>query len=140
VRLVTLAFAGMALVMLTGCDPSADFVIGSWDNGGHRFVIDAWSGPSGENAQGTLKLEGDLFGTVGCLQITASEARVGLDLSPSLGLTALALITDNGAAPGDVDVVRLTPSGLAASNVCAAELEPGPPQPGNFIVRDLVPK
>ena len=139
VRIVTLVFAGIALVVLTGCDPSADFVVGGWDNGGHRFVIDASSGPSGENAQGTLKFEGQLFGTVGCLQITASEARVGLDLSPSLGLTALAVVTDR-----EPPRVTSMPAPDAFRARClrrsAGPLEPGPAQPGNFLVGDLVPK
>ena len=136
VRMVTLTFAALAIALLTGCDPTADFVFGSFDNSGHRFVIDAWSGPSGENAQGTIKLDGELFGTVGCLHVNGSEARVGLDLSPSLGTTALAEITDNGDGPGDIDVIRLTPTGIAASAVCDATLEPGPSQQGSFIVRD----
>jgi hypothetical protein len=139
-RLVTAALAVGCVLLFTGCDPSADFVFGHYENAGHQFVLDASSGPSGENPQGTLKAEGRLFGTVGCLQVHGSEARVGLDLSPSIGLTALALITGNGSASDGIDVIRLSPSGLPASAVCDAELEPGVPQPGSFVVRDLVPK
>ncbi len=130
-RLAILAAAVGAVVLLTGCDPSADFVFGHYENAGHEFVLDASSGPSGEHPAGTLQAEGQLFGTVGCLAVHGSEARVGLDLSPSIGLTALASVTSG--------VIRLSPSGLPASAVCDADLEPGAPQPGTFIVRDLVP-
>ena len=139
-RLVTLVLGIVGVLLLAGCDPSADFVYGHYQNAGHQFVLDASSGPSGENPKGTLKADGQLFGNVGCLQVTGSEARVGLDLSPSIGLTALALVTGNGSAPDKIDVIRLSPSGLPASEVCDADLEPGAPQPGSFVVRDLVPK
>jgi hypothetical protein len=140
-RIVAVALAAGCALVLTGCDPSADFVFGRYENGGHEFVLDAWSGPSGENPQGTLKAEGQLFGTVGCLQvIPGGQARVGLDLSPSIGLTALALVTGNKSAPDGIDVIRLSPSGLPASAVCDADLEAGPPQPGNFVIRDVAPR
>lgn len=135
-RIATLAVAAIAVMLLTGCDPTADFVFGTWDNGGHEFVLDASSGPSGEHPQGTVKLDDQLFGTVGCVQVSGSEARVGLDLSPSLGENALAIVTDTGTTS---DVIRLSPTGIAASQICNADLEPGPPQAGNFIVHDLVP-
>jgi hypothetical protein len=140
VRIVTFALAAGCALLLTGCDPSADFVYGRYEAAGHRFVLDASSGPSGENPRGTLKLDGQLFGNVGCLHVQGSEARVGLDLSPSIGLTALALVTGNGSAPDGIDVIRMSPSGLPASAVCDADLEPGPPDRGSFVVRDLVPK
>jgi hypothetical protein len=111
VRLAILAAAVGAVVLLTGCDPSADFVFGHYENAGHEFVLDASSGPSGEHPAGTLEAEGQLFGTVGCLAVHGSEARVGLDLSPSIGLTALASVTGG--------VIRLSPPDAQETNKTA---------------------
>jgi hypothetical protein len=128
------AIAAVALLLFPGCDPTGDFVFGAWDPGiGHQIVLDASSGPSGENLVGTLKIEGDLFGTVGCMRITGHEAILGLDLSISIGENAQALVSDNGVSG---DVIRLSPTGLPPESICDADLEPGPPQPGNFVVRD----
>jgi hypothetical protein len=136
VRAVTLALAAGCAVLLSGCDASSDFVIGRFENAGHQFVLVASSGPSGEDASGTLTVEGTLFGRVGCLQVDGAEARVGIDLSPSIGLTSLAVITGNGSAANGIDVISQTPSGHLASDVCDADLEPGPAQPGSFFVHD----
>src|SRR5262249_1557490 len=61
VRLITLVLAIAGVLLIAGCDPSADFVYGHYVNAGHTFVLDASSGPSGENPKGTLKADGQLF-------------------------------------------------------------------------------
>ncbi|MBX3286271.1 MAG: hypothetical protein R2746_15255 [Acidimicrobiales bacterium] len=131
---LALALGGTALVVLPGCDPNGDFVFGTYDAGGHTAVLDASSALDGTDPRGTLTIEGTLFGHVRCLHVQGSRAVVGLDLSPSIGLSAQAIVTDV-EAPG-TDAIRLSPTGLDAGDVCDAQLEPGPAQPGSFLVHD----
>lgn len=129
-----LVLGAVLVLVLPGCDPNGDFVFGTFDANGHEAVLDAWSGPSGESPMGTAKIQGTVIGYVGCLEVTGNQAIVGLDMSPSIGLTALARITDNGGSTPDT--FTLSPSGIPASQVCGADLEPGPPLPANLVVRD----
>ena len=96
-----------------------------------RYLLDAHSGPSGENPSGTVSyIEGERSGTmtdrgaVSCLAVTGDRASIGVNFAgffEPLAHSAILFVEDNGGAGLDKLGEQRLPSGPGtAPSVCPA--------------------
>jgi hypothetical protein len=129
---------GSAVRPLVPCTPGCNIIL----------VFDAHSGPSGENAAGTVRIDIEsppgggieTFATaqVTCLDVSANRATIG-GLSQSSG-SALAFFAEDNDGAGQ-DGSALLPIGGTAPPVCPAFPSTGLPPifAGDLTVHDAVP-
>lgn len=132
------------LNMVGTMSANGDSVVGSGTAGFSAFAVDAHSGPSGENAMGTISFDlaiGSVSGTVNFLCVDGNQAVVaGSFTAGAFAGSGYAFHVQDNALVGTPDLVRLEILGGApAACPTFSLISPTAVTTGDIVVVDSVP-